>query len=294
MTTPDLSGKVVVVTGGNSGIGKQAALELAGMGANVVIAARNPQKAGAAVKEIQAATGAGSRVETIPIDLASFASVRAFADAFTASHERLDVLLNNAGLVLRKREVTEDGHEMQFQVNHLSHFLLTHLLRDYLTKSEPSRVVNVASHAHKSARKGLDFDDLEWSSRRYKGFAVYSCTKLMNILFTRELARRWRDTGVTANCVHPGFVASNFAKEGDLGWWGNIGMPLTRPFSISVEKGTRTSVYVASSPDVADISGEYFNKCRAEAPNAPARDDDAAARLWDVSAQITGVGASST
>ena len=291
MTTPDLAGKVVVVTGGNSGIGKQAALELAAMGANVVIAARNPSKAGAAVKEIQAATHAGDRVQTIPIDLASFASVRAFADSFAASHDRLDVLLNNAGLVLSKREVTEDGHEMQFQVNHLSHFLLTHLLRDALAKSEPARVVNVASHAHKSARKGLDFDDLEWSSRRYRGFSVYSCTKLMNILFTRELARRWQDTGVTANALHPGFVASNFAKEGDLGWWGNIGMPLTRPFSISVEKGARTSVFVASSPDVDGISGEYFNKCRAEAPNAPGRDDAASARLWDISAEITGVGA---
>ena len=291
MSTPDLTGKVVIITGANSGIGKQAALELAGMGANVVIAARNASKAAAAVKEIQAQTHAGERVETLPIDLASFASVRAFADAFTASHDRLDVLMNNAGLVLSKREVTEDGHEMQFQVNHLSHFMLTHLLRDALAKSEPSRVVNVASHAHKGARKGLDFNDLEWASRRYSGFSVYSSTKLMNILFTRELARRWHDTGITANALHPGFVASNFAKEGDLGWWGNIGMPLTRPFSISVEKGARTSVYVASSPDVEGISGEYFNKCRAEAPNAPAHDDAAAARLWQISAQITGVGA---
>jgi NAD(P)-dependent dehydrogenase (short-subunit alcohol dehydrogenase family) len=290
MSSPDLSGKVVVITGGNSGIGKQAALELAGMGANVVIAARNTTKAAAAVKEIQAVTGAGTRVETLPIDLASFASVRAFADAFTASHDRLDVLINNAGLVLSKHTLTQDGHETQFQVNHLSHFLLTHLLQEQLTKNAPARVVNVASHAHKSARHGLDFDDLDWNNHRYRGFQVYARTKLMNILFTRELARRWLGSGVTANCLHPGFVASNFAKEGDLGWWGNIGMPLTRPFSISVEKGARTSVYVASSPDVENISGEYFNKCRAEAPNAPARDDTAAARLWEVSAQITGVG----
>jgi NAD(P)-dependent dehydrogenase (short-subunit alcohol dehydrogenase family) len=290
MSPPDLSGKVVVITGGNSGIGKQTALELAGMGANVVIAARNSTKAAAAVKEIQAETHAGARVETLPIDLASFASVRAFADAFLASHERLDVLINNAGLVLSKHTLTQDGHETQFQVNHLSHFLLTHLLQEQLTKSAPSRVVNVASHAHKSARHGLDFDDLDWNNHRYRGFQVYARTKLMNILFTRELARRWQGSGVTANALHPGFVASNFAKEGDLGWWGNIGMPLTRPFSISVPKGARTSVYVASSPDVDGITGEYFNKCRAEAPNAPARDDAAAARLWDISAQLTGVG----
>ena len=291
MTTPDLSGKVVAITGGNSGIGKQTALELTAMGANVVIAARNPRKAAAAVKEIQANTHAGERIEALPIDLASFASVRAFVDAFTASHDRLDILVNNAGLVLSKHELTEDGHEKQFQINHLSHFMLTHLLREQLAQRTPARVVNVASHAHKSARHGLDFDDLDWNHHRYRGFQVYARTKLMNILFTRELAKRWNGSGVTANCLHPGFVASNFAKEGDLGWWGDIGMVVTRPFSISVEKGARTSVYVASSPDVDGISGEYFHKCRAEAPNAPARDDAAAARLWNVSAEITGVGA---
>src|SRR5262249_42805773 len=154
--------------------------------------------------------------------------------------------------------------------NHLSHFMLTHLLHDRLTQSEPARVVNVASNAHKSARHGLDFDDLDFNHHRYRGFQVYARTKLMNILFTRELAKRWNGSGVTANCLHPGFVASNFAKEGDLGWWGDIGMVVTRPFSISVEKGARTSVYVASSPDVEGISGEYFHKCQAEAPNAPA------------------------
>jgi NAD(P)-dependent dehydrogenase (short-subunit alcohol dehydrogenase family) len=284
----DLSGKVAIVTGGNSGIGKQSATELVHMGAHVVIAARNPQKAAAAVHEIAARTNAPDRVETMPIDLASFASVREFADTFTARHGRLDILLNNAGLILRRRTVTADGHETQFQVNHLGHFLLTNALHDVLVRSAPARVVNVASDAHKTARRGLHFDDLEYERRHYFAFLVYSATKLMNILFTRELAKRWDGTGVTANCVHPGFVASNFAKEGDYGRIGNLLMPLSRPFSISVEQGALTSVYVASSPDVDDISGQYFFKCRAVAPAPRALDDDDAARLWDVSARLTG------
>jgi NAD(P)-dependent dehydrogenase (short-subunit alcohol dehydrogenase family) len=288
--TTDLTGKIAVVTGGNSGIGKQTALELATMGAHVVIAARNAEKAAAAVAEIAPRTGAGGNVTTIPIDLASFASVRAFAGEFRARHDRLDILVNNAGLVLSHRRVTEDGHEAQFQINHLGHFLLTYLLADLLARAAPARVVNVASEAHRTARRGLDFDDLDWERRRYRPFAVYSATKLANILFTRELARRWAGEGVTANALHPGFVASNFGRENDLGWWGNIGLPLARPFALSVEKGARTSVYVASSPDVAPTTGEYFAKCRIATPAAPARDDAAAARLWDVSAALTGAG----
>jgi retinol dehydrogenase-12 len=286
----DLPGKVVVITGGNSGIGKETAVELARMGAHVLIAARNPSRAAAAVKEVQERTSAGNRVETMPLDLASFASVRAFADAFTNAHDRLEVLVNNAGGVLSKRSVTGDGHESQFQVNHLSHFLLTNLLRDTLVRSAPARVVNIASVAHKSARKALDFDDLDYERRRYRGFRVYGETKLMNILFTRELAKRWDGTDVTANAVHPGFVASNFAKEGDLGWWGNIGMPLTRPFSISLQQGAVTPVYVASSPDVEGITGQYFVKCKVTGPRPAALDDDTAARLWEISAELTGVG----
>jgi NAD(P)-dependent dehydrogenase (short-subunit alcohol dehydrogenase family) len=288
----DLAGKVVVITGGNSGIGKETAVELARMGAQVVIAARNPSRAAAAVKEVRERTRAGDRVETIPLDLASFASVQGFAGAFTDAHDRLDVLVNNAGGALAKRIVTEDGHESQFQVNHLSHFLLTNLLRDTLVHSAPARVVNIASDAHKGAKHGLDFDDLDWERRRYRGLKAYSETKLMNILFTRALAERWGDTGVTSNCVHPGFVASKFGKDGDLGWWGNIGMPLTRPFQISEQQGAITSVYVASSPDVDGMTGLYFVKCKVMGPEPPALDDDAAARLWEISAMLTGVGSS--
>jgi NAD(P)-dependent dehydrogenase (short-subunit alcohol dehydrogenase family) len=286
----DLSGKVAVITGGNSGIGKETAVELARLGAHVVIAARNPGKASGAAKEVRERADAGDRVETIPLDLASFASVRAFAEAFAARHDRLDILVNNAGCVLARRILTEDGHEAQFQINHLGHFLLTHLLHERLVRGAPARVVNVASDAHKGARGGLDFDDLDWQRGRYRGFQAYSQTKLMNILFTRELARRLDPSQITANSVHPGFVASNFAKEGDLGWWGNIGMPLAGLFAISVQRGAETPVYVASSPDLEGVTGQYFVKRRAAAPSRAGQDDPAAERLWKVSAEITGVG----
>jgi len=286
----DLSGKVAVVTGGNSGIGKEAAVAIARQGARVVIAARNPAKAAVAVAEVETRGDARGRVETIPIDLASFASVHAFADAFSAGHDRLDILLNNAGGVLRRRIVTGDGHEMQFQVNHLGHFLLTHLLHDALVRSAPARVVNVSSYAHTQARRGLDFDDLEWERRRYSGFGVYSATKLMNILFTRELARRESPDVITANAVHPGFVASNFAREGDMGPLGLL-MPLARPFALSAPKGALTSIYVATSPDVNGLTGLYFVKGKAVQPSAHALDDPAAARLWEISEKLTAAGA---
>lgn len=280
----ELRGAVVVITGGNAGIGKETAVELARRGASVVITSRDAARGSAARDEIRARSG--GTVDVVPLDLASFTSVRSCAAHLLASHPRIDVLVLNAGGVLASRHVTEDGHETQFQANHLGHFLLTHLLRDRLIESAPSRVVVVASDAHKSAKGGLDFDDLEGRSGSYQAFRTYARTKLMNILFTRELARRLTGTGVTANSLHPGFVASRFGKDDDLSWWGNVGMPLTRPFSISPERGARTSVYLAASQEVATTSGEYFVKCRIVEPNAAARDDEAAARLWAASEQM--------
>jgi retinol dehydrogenase-12 len=283
----DLTGKVAIVTGGNSGIGKEAAIGIARAGAHVVIAARNRDKAAAAVKEIVHRADSPGRVETIPIDLASFASVRTFVDEFNTQHDRLDVLLNNAGLVLRKRVETVDGHESQFQINHLGHFLLTTLLHDTLGRSAPARVVNVSSYAHTQARGGLDFDDLDWERRRYRGFGCYSATKLMNILFTRELARRNDPDVLTANALHPGFVASNFGRDGDLGVLGKIAMPLASPFAISQEKGALTSIYLSTSPDLDGITGQYFIKGKAVKPAAAALDDNAALRLWEISEKLT-------
>ena len=284
MSPPDLDGRTIIVTGGNSGIGKEAAVELAGMGAQVVVAARNRAKGEAALAEITSRSGS-DRVELADLDLASTASIHAFADAFLASHDRLDVLLNNAGLTMRKRAETADGFEMVFGVNHLGHFLLTSLLRDRLVASAPSRVITVASEAHRYARRGLDFDDL-MSTKRYRPFLTYARSKLANILFTRELARRLDDTGVTANALHPGFVASNFAREGDTGALGNLAMIAGRPFAISSAKGARTSVFLASSPDVDGVTGQYFAKSTLAKASAAADDDEAAHRLWSVSEEL--------
>jgi NAD(P)-dependent dehydrogenase (short-subunit alcohol dehydrogenase family) len=210
-----MTGKTVLITGGNAGIGLETGVGLARKGAHVVITSRDTTRGDAARAEIVRRSGNES-VDVMQLDLASFASVRAFAAAFLERYERLDVLIDNAGLVLGSRSVTEDGNETTLQVNHLGHFLLTALLRDRLVASAPSRVVVLTSDAHKNARRGLDFDDLQ-SERKYRSFSVYSKTKLANVLFTRELARQLDGTGVTVNCAHPGFVASRFGRDGDIG-----------------------------------------------------------------------------
>ena len=280
-----LEGTCVVITGGNSGIGLETAVTLARAGAHVVITARDPGRGATALADIRARSGGD--VEVMALDLASFASVRNFADQYAATHDRLDILVNNAGAILKQRRTTEDGHEAQLQTNHLGHFLLTDALRSRLVDSAPARVVVVASDAHRFARRGLRWADLETPKRHYWAFRTYARTKLMNILFTRELARRLDGSGVTANAVHPGYVASRFSRDGDTGFMGNVGMVLGRPFAISPEKGARTSVYVASSPDLHDITGQYFVKCRVAQPSRAGQDDVAAARLWDVSAELT-------
>jgi NAD(P)-dependent dehydrogenase (short-subunit alcohol dehydrogenase family) len=284
MAEGSMANKTVVITGGNAGIGKETAVGLAGLGAHVVITARDAGRGAAALGEIRERS-ASDDVEVMALDLASTASIRNFAAAALDALPRIDVLVNNAGLVLGSRRVTEDGFETTFGVNHLGHFLLTDLLLDRLTQSQPSRIVVVASHAHKQARGGLDFDDLQ-AERRYRPFTVYGRTKLANILYTRELARRLEGSGVTVNALHPGFVASRFGKDGDIGLLGTVGMPLARPFAISPEKGARTSIYLASSPEVAGVSGKYFFKCKQVTPSAAARDEVASTRLWQASEQL--------
>ncbi len=190
-------------------------------------------------------------------------------------------------MILKDRRTTVDGHETQFQTNHLGHFLLTNLLHDQLVASAPSRVVIVSSDAHRYARKGVDFDDLE-STHRYRAFKTYGRTKLMNLLFMRELARRLDGTGVTANAVHPGYVATRFSRDGDTGFMGNVGMVLGRPFAKSPEVGAQTSIFVASAPQLDGVTGQYFAKSRLAKPARMATDDVAAARLWAVSEQLTG------
>jgi len=285
-----MHGKTVVITGGNAGIGKEAAVGLARAGATVVITSRNPQRGRAALEDVGARSGSND-VAVMDLDLASFASIRAFAGEFLDHYDRLDVLLNNAGLVLSERTETEQGFETTFGVNHLGHFLLTQLLLDRLeANAGGARVVNVSSVAHKSARHGLDFDDLQ-SQRRYSAMNVYGKSKLANIYFTRELARRVGDD-VTVNALHPGFVRSEFARGGDTGILYSLGVRLGAPFAISPEKGARTSVYLASSPEVEGVTGGYFYKCAPASISSAAQDDAAARRLWDVSEQlVAGAGA---
>ncbi len=279
--TPDLTGKTIVVTGGNSGIGKEAAADLAGMGARVIIAARSAAKGEAAIADI-VARHPGAHVELASLDLASCTSIRACAADLLERCPRIDVLLCNAGLLLLKRTETPDGLETMFAVNHLGHFMLTNLLRDRLVESAPSRVVVVSSGAHSSVRGGLNFDDLQ-ATRRYSAFGMYAKSKLANIYFMRELANRLAGTGVTVNALHPGFVGTNFAKEGDAGLLGTIAMTLGRPLALSPSKGARTSVFLCSDPSVADITGEYWYKCAIATTSKAARDATAPARLWAAS-----------
>jgi NAD(P)-dependent dehydrogenase (short-subunit alcohol dehydrogenase family) len=275
-----MSGKVVAVTGANAGIGKETAVALATMGATVVMTSRDPGRGQAALADVVDRSGSGD-VSLLPLDLAELASVRAFAAALLDRHDRLDVLVLNAGLILRQRTETVDGFETTFGVNHLGHFYLTNLLLDRLRAGAPARVVVVSSHAHKMARRGLDFDDLQ-STRRYRAFDVYSRSKLANVYFTRELARRTAGTGVTANALHPGYVASNFARDGDLYLESFVKLG-AKLLAISPEAGAKTSVYLASSPEVEGVSGGYYVKCRPAAVSKIARDDIAARRLWETS-----------
>jgi len=281
----DMAGKVVVITGGNTGIGKEAAVALAGRGAQVVITSRNEERGRSARQEIAERSGNDS-VDVMPLDLASFRSIRSFAADALDRFDHLDVLVNNAGLILYRRAETQEGFEETFGVNHLGHFLLTDLLLERLRAGAPSRVVVVSSGAHKGARRGLDFDDLQ-SEHKYKWMDAYNKSKLANIYFTRELARRLDGTGVTVNALHPGFVRSEFGRGGDLGGIYGWGIKyLASPFAISPEKGARTTVYLASSPEVADVSGGYFFKSKPATPSAVAQDDEAASRLWDASEKL--------
>jgi NAD(P)-dependent dehydrogenase (short-subunit alcohol dehydrogenase family) len=285
---PEFVDRNVLITGGNSGIGKEAAVLLCALGAHVGITARDERKGAAAYKEIVDRAGRDT-VEVIPLDLASLASVRKCADDVSSRWDHVDVLINNAGGTLSKRRVTEDGFEATFGVNHLGHFLLTNLLLDRVKASAPSRVITVSSIGHKYARGGLRFDDLQCERSRYRGFEVYCRSKLANILFANELARRLAGTEVTSNSMHPGYVATNFAREGDTGMFGWLSATFGRPFSISPAKGADTIVYLAASPEVDGLTGHYFYKRRPITPAANATDEAAARRLWEVSETLVGL-----
>jgi NAD(P)-dependent dehydrogenase (short-subunit alcohol dehydrogenase family) len=284
LPTASMQGRTVVITGANSGVGLATAVALARAGADTVITARHQGRGGQAVADVRRASGS-DHVDLVVFDLADLASVRRGAEAVLDRCPRIDALVNNAGLVLSERTETVDGFEATFATNHLGPFLLTRLLTERLVASAPARVVNVASTAHQGARRGLDFDDLQ-SIRHYRGMQAYSRSKLANILFTNELARQLSGTGVTANSLHPGTVASGFARDDDAKGFLAFGVKVIKPFILTPEQGARTSVYLASSPEVADVTGQYFVKCRARTPSPAARDEAAAALLWSVSEEL--------
>jgi NAD(P)-dependent dehydrogenase (short-subunit alcohol dehydrogenase family) len=275
----NMTGKLCLITGANAGIGKQTALGLARMHATVVMVCRDGERGFTAQQQIKQQSGNDS-IELMICDLASQNSIRRLASKFTERHDHLDVLINNAGILLREHSLNEDGIENTFAINHLGYFLLTDLLLDVLKKSAPSRIVNVASAAHRYGK--LDIE--AWlPGAGYSAFSAYANSKLANVLFTYELARRLEGTGVTANCLHPGGVGTNLFR----------GLPrflqaLIKLVTISPERGARTSIYLASSSDVEGVSGKYFNRRKQETSSEASRNEEAARRLWEVSEKLTG------
>ena len=280
-----MSGTTCLVTGATSGIGKETARQLAMLGATVIITGRDAARGAAAATEITRRAPL-ARVEVMTADLSSLAQVRSLAADVLSRHGRLDVLVNNAGVISPRRQLTADGLETTFAVNHLGPFLLTSLLRGLLMRSAPARVVTLSSAAHKQVR-AIAWEDVPRGRRSGHGQA-YPVSKLLNILFTAELARRLAGTGVTANCLHPGFVRTGLGRD-VTGVLGAV-LPLILRLRPGPEAGARTPVYLASSPEVAGVTGGYFVNRRPAEPSALAKDSQAAARLWALSEDLTGLG----
>lgn len=278
-----MNNKVCLVTGATSGIGAETALGLARAGARVVLVGRDPGRCRLATDRI--AADSGNREVTAHVaDLSSQAAIRGLAAELLGRYERIDVLVNNAGAMFLDRRLSVDGIEMTMALNHFGYFLLTNLLLDRIKASAPARVVNVSSAAHQMGR--FRFEDVPVPSR-YSGFRAYAQSKLANVLFTRELARRMEGTGVTVNALHPGFVASNFlADKGRVGWVLERLAPL---IAISSARGAETPIYLATSPEVEGVTGRYFYRKREAASSAESRDEGVARRLWDLSEAMTGL-----
>lgn len=282
--THDVRGKTIMITGVTSGIGLETAVALARGGARLLVTARDEGRGERSLAEIRRRSGADT-VEVVALDLASLASVRACAADVATRTDRLDVLVNNAGLVVGERQQTDNGFEMTIGVNHLGPFLLTNLLRPVLEASASARVVTVASFAHHQGR--MEIDDLMWERRRYNSMAVYGTSKLANILFTKELARRVGGNGVTATCLHPGTIRSGFGHSGPRAL--QLGLGLVARFFTDAEHGAATSVHLAASREAEDWSGIYVDRRRITTPSKPARDQALAEALWHRSAELVGL-----
>jgi NAD(P)-dependent dehydrogenase (short-subunit alcohol dehydrogenase family) len=283
-----LEHKTCLITGSTSGIGKEIAIGLAKMKANVVLVGRNKEKCQATLEEIWRNASIDTnknRVSYLLADLSSQASIHQLAKEFLDSYESLDILVNNAGVFLSRRFTTVDGIEYTFAVNHLAPFLLTNLLFERIKASSPSRIITTSSVAHRGAR--INFDNLQFERGRYNGIEAYRQSKLANILFTKELARRSRGSGVTSNCFHPGGVRTNLVQSGP--WYYRLIWAIIDPFLVSPKKGADTAIYLASSSKVDSISGKYFVNRKPVGPSGTADDHDATARLWKISEELTGI-----
>lgn len=269
-----------MVTGGNSGVGKETAVGLASLGGSVVIVCRNKNKGEPALAEVKAKSG-NENIHLMLADLSSLKSVRDLADAFKAKYDKLNVLVNNAGEVLSRRHVTVDGLERTFSSNHLGHFLLTNLLLDVIRDSAPARILNITSEAHRGAK--IHFDDLQ--GEKYSAFRAYGQAKLANVLFTYELAKKLEGTGVTANCLHPGVVRTGFGHD-DSGLM-SLAIWIAGPFFMSAEKAARTVTKLATSHELESVSGKYFSKVKEARSSEESYDEETARHLWRVSEELT-------
>ncbi|XP_067879773.1 retinol dehydrogenase 14a [Heterodontus francisci] len=287
LESASMRGQTVIVTGANSGIGKATAAGLARLQARVILACRDEKAAEEAAQEIRQQAGGSGELLVRRLDLASLSSVRSFCQRIIEEEPRLDVLINNAGIFQCPYMKTEDGFEMQFGVNHLGHFLLTNLLLDLLKRSAPSRIVVVSSKLYKYGE--INFDDLNSEKSYNKSFA-YGRSKLANILFTHELAKKLEDTGVTANVLHPGIVRTNLGRHINIPL---LGQPLFKmvswAFFKTPEQGAQTTLYLATSPEVKGVSGKYFGDCKQEELLSKAMDDMVAKKLWDASERMVGL-----
>ena len=282
-----IEGKTCLITGSTSGIGKEIAVGLAKMKANIILVGRNKAKCQAALEEISRNVSSSTnenRVSYLLADLSSQASIHQLANKFLESYESLDILVNNAGVFLSRRVTTVDKIEYTFAVNHLAPFLLTNLLFERIKASSPSRIITTSSVAHRGAY--INFDNLQFERGHYKGVEAYKQSKLANILFTKELARRSRGSGVTSNCFHPGGVRTNLVQSNP--WYYRLIWAIINPFLVSPKKGADTAIYLASSSKVADISGKYFVNRKPVRPSELAEDHNIAARLWKISEELIG------